>query len=474
MALTVDNITTFVTSNNDVKFMKAGDYSTVSKDEARNIQAFLSNKDVREARQKELANYLLRMKDEKGNSIFTKKEAESAAEKQVENEMSQKNAQRTVLFIDKEAYDKAVADAKKDGSIYLYDFKLIEDKKLLEAINGNSLKTLEQKEANYKKFFKTDEQGNLVKDEKGQYVFDSDKFKNEFGKDTDVDNKLQLSERRAAANKRGITDTTEKNAIKYMGLDYRRDNTGLIRGLVGTAALAATIFGGAAAEAGAVALTGATKAATYVAVSSHIGQWIGGATLLTLPFLNDKDGKAQKRTQAAKLFAQPPVTEEKKVEQPPVTEKKKEEVPPATNEKKGDPEPEPKKEQEAHPHKLIANYTIAAKGNGMSQTVAAVYHVPEGSAAHKAIMKDMWAKNPELRNKNIKLGDKVHLPDVIVNGKEYKPDLDAKPKDKAIKPNKLGRYGGYKSSEWWGKGPTHVNDNETHYPSKEAALEGKE
>ena len=474
MALTVDNVATYVTQNRDVKFMKAGDYSTASKDEAKNIQAFLTNKSVREAREKELANYLLGMKDEKGNSIFTKKEAESYAEKQVENEMSQKRAQRTVLFIDKAAYEKAVADAKKDGSYELYDFKLIDDKKVLDVINGNGLRTLEQKEENYKKFFKTDESGNLVKDAKGQYIFDSDKFKNEFGKDVDIDNKLQLSERQAAADRRGISETTEKNAIKYIGLDYRKDNTGLIRGLVGTAALAAILFGGASAEAGAFAAAGGNKAVAYTAVSTNIGRWIGGASLLTLPFLQDKDGKAQKRTRAAEVFQPKPESpkEEPKVEpkeEPKVEPKEEPKVEP-----KEEPKVEVKKEPEVHPHKLEANYEIRAIGQGMSATVAAVYGVPEGSAAHKAIMKEMWDKNPGLRNKNLKLGDKVYLPEKVnVNGKEYNPNLEAKPKDIAPKPNKLGRYGGYQSTEWWGKGKTHVDDNEIRYRSEKEAKEAK-
>ena len=106
----------------------------------------------------------------------------------------------------------------------------------------------------------------------------------------------------------------------------------------------------------------------------------------------------------------------------------------------------------------------------MSATVAAVYGVREGSAAHAAIMKEMWAKNPNLRNKNIKLGDEVYLPEkVVVNGKEYKPNLQAKPNDIAPKPTKLGRYQGFTGSEWWAKGKNHVDNNEERYSSKEAA-----
>lgn len=470
MALTVDNVATFITQNQDVKFMKANDYSTASKTEAEKIQDFLTNKDARKARETELTGYLLKMKDEKGNRLFTTKEAQDAAEKQVENEMSQKRAQITVQFIDKDSYNKAIEQAKKDGTDKLYNFKLIEDKKLLAAINGDNLKTLDQKEANYKKFFKTDEKGNLIKDEKGNYIFDSDKYKAEFGKDVCTDNKLQLAERQVAADKRGISETTEKDAIKAMGLDYRRDNTGLYRGIAGTAALAAIIFGGAAAEAGALAISGGSKAAAYTAVSTHVGQWIGGASLLTLPFINDKDGKAQKRQRAADLFEQKePDTQPTKVE----PEKKE---PVKVEEKKEEPKvEEPKKETpDAHPHKVEANYTLRAKGVGMSQYVAATYGVPEGSAAHKAIMKEMWAKNPGLRNKNLAIGDKVFLPEVNVNGKKFAPDLKKQPGNRKLtQPNKLGRYGGYQGTEWWGHGKTHVNDNETRYPDRKTALEGK-
>ncbi len=307
MGLNVDTIARYVVQNHNVEFMQAQNYSTASQEDAKKIQIFLNDKNVRTARQEELTAYLLGLKDDEGKECFTYDEAVKAAKYQVENEVSQKRAQVTIQFIDKDEYEAAVAKAKQDGTDQLYNFKLIEDKEVLAHINGDKLKTIEEKEANYKKFFKTDEQGNLIKGENGKYIFDSDKYKAEFGKDVNLDNKLQLAERESAAKARGMSANAEKNAIKAAGLDYRRDNTGLYRTLAGTAALAALIFGGVTAEAWAGAKSSAAVAASHAVVHNRVASIIAALGLAgAIPFLNDKDGKTNHRQDAAVAFQQKP------------------------------------------------------------------------------------------------------------------------------------------------------------------------
>ncbi len=314
MGLDVDTIAKYVVQNHNVQFMKENDYATASKEEAQKIQDFLSNKKARTARQEELAAYLLGMKDEDGNSRFTYKEAVDAAKQQVENEISQKRAQTTITFIDEKSYNEAVAKAKKDGTDKLYTFNLIKDKEVLNEIQSNQ-----------DKYF-TDG------------VFDSDKFKAEFGKDVGTDNKLQLSERQEAAKNRGISAKAEKNAIKAAGLDYRRDNTGLYRSLAGAAALASLVFGASVATASATATTCATYSATATA-TSRVGGLIGAAVAGgAIPFIRDKDGKTNKRQDAADLYHQE-VKPEPEPEPEPKEEPKSEEVvtPPVVEEPKCDP-----------------------------------------------------------------------------------------------------------------------------------------
>ena len=284
MGISMDRIATYEAQNHQLQFMKVQDYATRTT-EAKQIHEFLNNKDLQAKRQEELAAYLLGMRDENGNRKFTYKDAVAAAKEQVENEKSQMNAQITKVFIDKESYDKAVAEAKKNGDDKIYNFNLIEDENLLAYIKNNP-----------EKFCTTDDAGKLV--------FDSDKFKAEFGQDVGTDNKLQLKEREDNAERRTISKTAEKNAIKAAGLDYKRDNTGLYRTLAASAALASLVVGFAAtaeASAGAALIGSHAKASAWGA-----GVVGAAATGATIPFLHDKDRKTNKRQNAADLFAQKP------------------------------------------------------------------------------------------------------------------------------------------------------------------------
>ena len=316
MGINMDRVVAYQLQGHQAQFLQAQDYATKTVG-AKEIHEYLNNKDLQKKRQEELAAYLLDMKDESGNRKFTADEAVSAAKLQVENENSQLNAQITKVFVDEASYNKALAEAKKNGTDKIYNFNLIKDENLLSYIKGNE-----------DKFYDVDEAGNKV--------FSSDKFKAEFGQDVGTDNKLQLKEREQAAERRTITKTAEKNAIKAAGLDYRRDNTGLYRTLAASAALACLGIGFAAtAEATAISALGSAHAK-----ASAIGVGAAGAaaTGATIPFLRDKDGKTNKRQNAADLFAQQPKQEEPE----PVVQEVKEEptTPPATQVQQEQPKPE--------------------------------------------------------------------------------------------------------------------------------------
>lgn len=303
------------------KFMKAYDVSTASQEDALKIGDFLTNKETRKLREQELSAYLLKCVKENGEA-YTQDEAEKFAKYQVKNEMSQATSKITVPFIDKDAYEQAV----KENLCGLYNYTLITDEELLSKINGDKIVDEAKKIENYKKYFKTDANGELVKDNDGKYIFDGDKFKAEFVQDVGTDYKLQLSEREEHAKIRGISKNSEKNAIKAAGLDYRHDRTWLYRGLAAGAGVASLVFGGAVAHAAAGASAGAcasgSTAAATADATNRTGQIIGGAVAFaSIPFIKDTyDG--HKRSDAVKAFeeAQPTVkTEIPKIEIPQVS-----------------------------------------------------------------------------------------------------------------------------------------------------------
>ena len=326
MKVDMDRVVAYQMQNHQAQFMKAQDYATrTKKSDAEEIYKFLNNKELQTKRQEELTAYLLDIVDEKGNRKFTADQAVDAAKLQVENEKSQMNAQITQVFVDEASYNKALEEAKKNGTDKIYNFNLIKDKNLLAYINANE-----------DKFYDVDASG--------KKVFSSDKFKAEFGQDVGTDNKLQLLERENAANRRTISKTAEKNAIKASGLDYRHDNTGLYRTVAASAALAALGFGVfAKATADAVTLISSAHASARAVSAGLVG---AGAAGLSIPFIHDKDGKTNKRQDAADLYAQKPKQDEVEPKVEPKTEPK---VEPKT-EPKVEPKTEPKtKEQVDEP-----------------------------------------------------------------------------------------------------------------------------
>ena len=307
MGLTVSGVTTTGSTARPPKFMAQMDISTVDEANDKRIGEFLKDKKLQEARKNELANYLLTYKNKDGSAYFTAEEAYELADKQLDNEKAQARAKITVPFIDKEAYEAAVKRAKEEGREDAYEFTLITNKKVLAMINGDNITDPAAKEVNYKKYFLTNDKGELIKDSNGNYIFDPDKYKAEMVKDTGTDYKLQLSEREDAAFKRGLSKNAEKDAIKATGMDVRRDNTGLYKSLAGVAALAAIIFGAAEATAAADAVAGSAVAHASSHAVTHGAQIAGAAAgLLGVAFIKDKDGKINKRQIAADLFNSTP------------------------------------------------------------------------------------------------------------------------------------------------------------------------
>ncbi len=293
-------VTNPVTGGDDTKkpvFMQAHDVKTANEEDAKKIGEFLSSKEKRQQRQDELQAYLMGMG-------YEEKEAKKLAKSQVENEMAQANAKRTVVFIDEKAYNDFVAQQPKDSP---YKATLIKDKEVLEMIRGERLvnPTPEEKEEHLKKFYKTDEDGNLVKDENGQYIFDSDKYKTEMEQDVTA-YRLTLKDRAEGAEKRGYDPSDEKNAIIATGMDWKFDKTWLGKGIFATVAILSAIFGGSSAHAESHATTGGNPGplfphgpganncgtgctATAIAdAKNYTGNVVGG-TLGTLGALTYKD-----------------------------------------------------------------------------------------------------------------------------------------------------------------------------------------
>lgn len=319
---------------NEPVFMKPNDVSTATEEQAVEIGEFLNSRKVRKQRRAELTNYLLEQTDSNGVRVYSEDQAEDLAKDQVKNERDQARAKVTIPFIDKEAYEKFKEQLKLDGKEDLYEPTLIKNKKVLAMINGDNLPTIEEKEANYKKYFMTDENGELIKGADGKYIFDPEKYKAEMVKDTSG-YRLTLAGRAQHAEERGISRNAEKDAIKAAGLGYRKDRTWLYRSLLIGAGVATAVWGGATATAvagaGAGAVTGGASAEAgaiaRATATNRVGQILGPLGFFTAAALvKDKDGK-DTRGDAQKVFEnlppeeQPPVEEKPPVEeQPPVEE----------------------------------------------------------------------------------------------------------------------------------------------------------
>ena len=153
-------------------FMKEHDVTTVNKKEdAMKIVEFLNSKEKRQARENELQSYLLSLG-------YSEKDAKELAKNQVKNEQAQANAKITKVFIDKKAYDDYVATQSKNSP---YNLSLIDDPEVLEMIRGDRLQgpTVGQRREIFRTYFQTDKNGQLLTDDKGIYLLNSDKYKEE-------------------------------------------------------------------------------------------------------------------------------------------------------------------------------------------------------------------------------------------------------------------------------------------------------
>ena len=290
-------------------FMDPHDVSTATAEEAKNLGEFLSNGRVRRERRKELSEYLL------SNGLAkTEAEARRIARNQVRNERAQSRAKLTVTFIDRVQYQRFKDEQGPNG---LYRAELITDPDVIKMIRGNKLinPTKEEREAHLKKFYKTDEEGNLVKDRHGEYIFDSDKYKAEMENDVTAF-RLTLTDRENAAKKRGYEKSDERKAIKAAGLDVKIDKTWPVRGLAFLAALASLLWGGSTAIAEAHAHTDGpcdndADAMAKARADSYVGNAVGfGTSMVTALTYKDRDAEVDNREKAKDIFQPDPEVKE--------------------------------------------------------------------------------------------------------------------------------------------------------------------
>ena len=218
--------------------------------------------DVEEARAQEA---FVKYGTENGQKV-KEEDAEKMAKNYVENERHKENVQKTQVFMDKKAYKQAEKERKEEYKEMYNQYRedgytRKEAKRLAKAqsveneyISGR--KTRKFVENNREYFY--DENGN----------FSSDKFKQKAVEYANINTHeeetlnyhMSLRERRAAAEKEGVSTNVIKHMAKKSNLDYEKDNTNLYRGLA--------IGGGAAAGYGIGSLFSVTSSAAAAAGSS--------------------------------------------------------------------------------------------------------------------------------------------------------------------------------------------------------------
>ena len=218
--------------------------------------------DVEEARAQEA---FVKYGTENGQKV-KEEDAEKMAKNYVENERHKENVQKTQVFMDKKAYKQAEKERKEEYKEMYNQYRedgytKKEAKRLAKAqsveneyISGR--KTRKFVENNREYFY--DENGN----------FSSDKFKQKAVEYANINTHeeetlnyhMSLRERRAAAEKEGVSTNVIKHMAKKSNLDYEKDNTNLYRGLA--------IGGGAAAGYGIGSLFSVTSSAAAAAGSS--------------------------------------------------------------------------------------------------------------------------------------------------------------------------------------------------------------
>ncbi len=194
------------------------------------LQTLLGNKDAQKARREELIDDYLGLG-------LTKRQAKKAAKNQVKNEVTQEKVDRTIVYFDKDEYEKNKDKDEAAGFIPEY----VKNKKVREMV-----------EKHPERFYLTvtDENDNdkLILDENGNKIFSSDKYKLTMREFTGLDYKLNLDERKAGARAFGVKKRHMKKAVKYGNFEYERDltplyKTGAVIGSLGLGALIGSSVG---------------------------------------------------------------------------------------------------------------------------------------------------------------------------------------------------------------------------------------
>ena len=241
---------------------------------------FTSKKDIKKAQEAAERKFKENgvSKGENIENVKDEKHAEKLAENYVENQYNKEQVKGTQVFMDKKAY-KAAEKARKEQRKKLIEeyreqgmsrkeAKEMADAQLVENEYVRGKKTRAYIEEHKEDFY--DENGN----------FSSDKFKakaveyaNTHTTEGEVENyHLSLKERRAVAEKEGVSANVIKNIAKKSNLDYERDNTNLYKGLVIAGAT------GAGVAAGPLFATTASAAAASAAASSSSSAVATGGT----------------------------------------------------------------------------------------------------------------------------------------------------------------------------------------------------
>lgn len=140
------------------------------------------------------------------------------------------------------------------------------------------------------------------------------------------------------------------------------------------------------------------------------------------------------------------------------------------------PEPEIHKDVEVRQEK-VANFKFDVLYAGPDSYIEACYGVKKGTPEFKAIQKELYEQNPGLKGNNYKLGVEIFMPTVTVDGKEFAPDLQKRPKKGAPGAKNI-KYKGNDGTrevrdEWYGPGKTHTHEHE-HMTKEEAERRARE
>ena len=204
-------------------------------------QALLGNTKAQESRKTALAEQYTKELD------MTNAEAKKAAQTRVDDEVAEERISGTDVYYNKSEYEKAKAqrDEEYDKLYKKYraeGMKRREAKKLANAEAGTVTYLKNRKVRNF-----IDENKNRFFNEKGE--FDQNKFKTEI-KEWSGDNKLDLSESRAAAEQYDVKAKTIRKSANYANFDVQNDKTALKR--LGHVAESTAIGGGVGAAVGAL------------------------------------------------------------------------------------------------------------------------------------------------------------------------------------------------------------------------------